>query len=172
MKQALNSGLPEVHLRIGELIVTSEPQWVITLLGSCVSVTMFCHRTKLAGICHALLPGPCNSGVLVDSADRFRFISHVIPAMLDCFQQKGIRKEEIEVKMFGGANVLQSGCNGSENQWIGNANIIAAREVLRETGLIIKAESVGGTFGRKILFNTQTGEVLHKYLRQTDERIS
>ena len=35
------SALPQAHLKPGELFVTQEPQWISTVLGSCVAVTMF-----------------------------------------------------------------------------------------------------------------------------------
>lgn len=171
MKYVLHPRMPEVHLRTGGLIVTAEPQWIITVLGSCISVTMFCPRMSLAGICHAMLPRPRTPNPDSENVERYRFVSYAIPGMLDMFHRAGIQNNEIEVKMFGGASVLQAGCDVQHDRWVGNANIIAAREVLKETRLKLIAESVGGLRGRKIIFNTQTGAVLHKHLGKAHERI-
>jgi len=58
------------HLQPGELLVTQEPQWVITLLGSCVAVTMFNARFRLAAICHGLLPAAARQGYALPESQR------------------------------------------------------------------------------------------------------
>ena len=162
--------LPQVHLRPGELAVAREPKWIITILGSCVAITMFTRRLNCAAMCHAMLPRPRNQEQIPhNDPRRFRFLSHAVPAMLEFFLHAGIRPGEIEVKMFGGGNVLHLDEAGPEDRWIGTANVEAARELLRDANLRLKAENVGGPFGRKILFNTQAGEVLHKHLGDSSE---
>jgi chemotaxis protein CheD len=160
-----DSPLPLVHLNPGELLVTREPKWVVTLLGSCIAVTMFSPRFRLAAMCHAMLPRPrSHEFVAKNDPNQFRFLSHALPAMLEHFCHAGIQVEEIEVKMFGGGNVIHFDETATEDSWIGTANIQTARELLRETPLTLRAENVGGSVGSKILFNTQDGKVLHKHL--------
>ena len=48
--------MKKVFLRPGDVTVGKAPAEVSTVLGSCVSVTMFAERLKLGAICHALLP--------------------------------------------------------------------------------------------------------------------
>ncbi len=152
-------------MKPGELLVTREPRWVITVLGSCVAVTMFSQRFGLAAMCHAMLPRPRGrERPAKNDPDQFRFLSLAVPAMLDRFHQAGVPAEEIEVKMFGGGNVIHYDEAAAEDHWIGTANIQAARELLREARLTLRAENVGGAGGRKIVFNTRDGEVLHKHL--------
>jgi chemotaxis protein CheD len=88
----------------------------------------------------------------------------VIPAMLERFRSAGLESREIEVKVFGGANVIHLGGAPSHDRWIGTANVAAARLLLRHAKLTISCGRVGGNQGCKIVFNTQTGEVLHKHL--------
>ena len=66
--------------------------------------------------------------------------------------------------MFGGANVIHMGGDPHGDHWIGSANVIMARQLLKSARFHIKAHNVGGTRGRKIVFNTQNGDVLHKRL--------
>jgi chemotaxis protein CheD len=145
--------------------VTQDPQWVITLLGSCVAVTLYSPRFRLAAICHAMLPGPCpETSSAARDPRRFRFMSCAIPEMLARFQMAGLGPSEIEVKMFGGGNVLDLGDASGKHRWIGAENITAARQFLHAARLAIRAENVGGNCGCKIAFNTLSGEVLHKSL--------
>jgi chemotaxis protein CheD len=163
--------LSQSLLRPGELIVTREPRWVITLLGSCVAVTMFNARFRLAGICHAMLPEPHGGGLPGASPDEcFRYISYAIPAMAGRFAQFGLRPEEVEVKMFGGGNVIDMGGDPHDDRSIGDENVALARELLHANRFQIRSESVGGDRGRKILFNTENGRVLHKLLSRRTKK--
>lgn len=157
--------LPRCNLQPGELLVTHEPLWIVTLLGSCVAVTMFNARFHLAAICHAMLPKPQGKASPGPNADHhFRYVSHVIPAMVERFTQLGLAPNEVEVKMFGGGNVIDLGGDPHDDRSIGDANIAQARQLLRAARFQIRGENVGGNRGCKILFNTQTGQVLHKRL--------
>ena len=154
---------PQRHLESGELLVTQEPQWVITLLGSCVAVTMFSAHFHLAVVCHAMLPRPQGKPVAESSPARsFRYLSHAIPAMAERFFRLGLQPDEIAVKMFGGGDVINMGGDPHGDRSIGHANVTMARQLLTAAQLQIKAENVGGRRGRKIVFNTQSGEVLHQ----------
>jgi chemotaxis protein CheD len=159
-------------LQPGELLVTQEPQWVLTLLGSCVSVTMFNARFRLAAICHALLPEP--HGEIPpgpEPARRFRYLSDALPAMAGRFFRLGLPPSEVEVKLFGGGNVVDLGGDSHSDRSIGHANIAMARRLLKAARFRIKAQSVGGNRGCKIMFNTQTGEVLHRWLSRGATKI-
>ena len=159
------SPIPQRHLQPGELLVTQELQWVITLLGSCVAVTMFNARFHLAGICHAMLPRPHHKDAPQSNPNEcFRYLSHAIPAMAERFSQIGLQPAEVEVKMFGGGNVINMGGDPHDDHWIGSANVAIAQKLLQSARFRIIAQNVGGTCGCKILFNTGTGEVLHKHL--------
>jgi chemotaxis protein CheD len=158
---------PLIHLKPGELMFTQKPALVVTVLGSCITVTMFSARPHCAGICHAMLSKPLfrQSGAPIPG--RFRYLTEAIPFMAAHFRKLGISPHAVEVKMFGGGNVTPHTRAGERSQMlIGNANIQTARQLLEAESLTLKAANVGGVFGRKLIFNTQTGEVMHKHLPQ------
>lgn len=137
-----------VYLRPGELYVGEQPTIVSTLLGSCVSITMFSQRFGMGAICHAILPeGP--------SDDAFRYVDGSILHMVGRFVQLGLSRNQLEVKMFGGADLMATPGTIS----VGRRNIQLAREVLATERLTLRAEDTGGNRGRKIIFHTHTGEV-------------
>lgn len=157
--------IPQVHLQPGEVLVTQEPQWVITLLGSCVAVTMFNARFRLAAICHAMLSQPRTAVTPCSApAQQFRYLSDAIPAMAQHFFRLGLRPDEVEVKVFGGGDVIDMGGEPHNDHSIGQANIITAHKLLNGAGFQIKARNVGGDRGCKIVFNTESGKVLHQRL--------
>ena len=157
--------LRSVYLKPGELLITTEPCEVTTVLGSCVSVTLYHPRLQYAAICHGMLPGPFPSLSLVtQGAERYKYLSEAIPLMADKFRRAGVAMNEIEVKLFGGGNVIGQSNRENSDRWIGSVNIQAAQELLKTESLTIKTGCVGGDKGRKIIFNTNNGEVLHRYL--------
>jgi chemotaxis protein CheD len=157
--------LPLIHLKPGELLLTREPALIVTVLGSCITVTLFSVRPCCAGICHAMLSTAPFREPGREIPGRFKYLSEAIPFMAAHFRNLGIPPPAIEVKMFGGGNVTpHQPCDEHSERLIGNANIHTARHLIEAESLILKATNVGGQCGRKLLFNTRTGEVRHKYL--------
>jgi chemotaxis protein CheD len=85
--------------------------------------------------------------------------------MVRQFNEAGANLRELEVKVFGGADMFSSRAGGGASISIGKQNIEIALEVLEKAGLRVLVRDVGGTQGRKIFFNTETGEVLLKRLQ-------
>ncbi|HEY5973412.1 MAG TPA: chemotaxis protein CheD [Geobacteraceae bacterium] len=161
--KAANSDLPFVYLKPGELYIAESPTLVSTVLGSCVSVTMYSERARLGAICHALLPeGPVE--------DAFRYVDSSILYMLQQFTRLHIGRAQIQVKIFGGAGML--GAQDARAISVGRRNVVVARQVIKEEGLAIVAEDVGGLRGRKIFFRSDTGEVWLKRLARDEAFLS
>jgi chemotaxis protein CheD len=126
---------------------------------------MFCRRLHLAAICHAMLPEPASGEVSDESQpDRFRYMACVLPAMIAAFRRAGVQSEEIQVKLFGGAHVLRPDDPPDYDRGVGHSNVSMARLLLEKESLRIVASNAGGHRGRKVLFDTRTGQVFHKFL--------
>jgi chemotaxis protein methyltransferase CheR len=159
--------LPIVYLKPAEMYVADRPTIVRTVLGSCLAVTMFNQRLKIAAICHALLPHPAGATPCSkeNRTNVLKYIDCVIPEMVMRLKQYGIASEEIEVKIFGGADMLSAESSPASKQQVGRLNVKTALRVIEAEGLQVKNSDVGGLKGRKIFFYTHTGEVLLKRLR-------
>lgn len=152
--------LPQHFLMAGQLFVGRDPCCVTTVLGSCVSVTMFSAQHGVAAMCHGMLPAPHAHATVGESElERWKYLSLVIPEMWECLQAHGLSARHVEVKMFGGGDLLSQSYVSCEPTRIGQANVRMAQEILLHHGLTVKASAVGGAFGRKIVFNTMTGVV-------------
>jgi chemotaxis protein CheD len=160
---------PRIYLKPGELCVSRRPVVVTTVLGSCVSATFFHPATGLAAICHALQPKCQHSQACLEAcAVRYRYADCAIQAMVRQMTAHGVWPREIEVKLFGGAALIGSSRPEAAAISMGRQNVMAAMETIDDCGLYIKVMDVGGSFGRKIIFDTATGDVLMKRLRRTD----
>ncbi|TAN40699.1 MAG: chemotaxis protein CheD [Nitrospirae bacterium] len=152
----------KVYLQPGELYVGEEPTKVVTVLGSCVSVTLFCKRLQIGAICHGVLPH-CRKVKKCHELcrDSFKYVDCSLHYMIGRMRSSGCMDSELEVKLFGGADTLPS----QKENTIGSMNVKMALEMIRQEHLRIIAADVGDSFGRKIIFLTHTGDVYLKRLK-------
>lgn len=148
------------NLNIGDMVLGKAPHTISTLLGSCVAITMYAPSHQIGAMCHSALPKcrsahRCNSGC----GQAGKHVECAIRVMLNHFKKHHIAAEDIQVKLFGGANVLSQGRKKNDNWLIGAKNEKTARRSISRSGLTIKATDTGGTQGRKILFDINTGKV-------------
>lgn len=152
----------KIFLKPGQVYFSHLPSLVTTVLGSCVSVTMHSADHRCGAICHALLPEGRDAG------DPCRYVDSSIMEMLRAFSRNGIESSRIEVKVFGGSDVLPVVEDGTPRPSVGQQNIDAALRVIERERLHLAASDLGGTRGRKILFRTHTGEILLKRLHRIE----
>lgn len=161
------------HLRISECIVASRPLLISTVLGSCVSVTFFHERTRLAGVFHAMLPDSATSR---NGDGPCKFVDSAIRHILAQFDARCVPRREITAKLFGGAYSMGRGHERADKPDaarevrsivdVGRKNVDMARQVMREENIPIVTENTLGERGRKLFFATSTGEVWMKYLNR------
>lgn len=143
--------LKSVFLAPGELFATSKPSRVVVVLGSCVSVILYCRRLGLAAVSHAQLPsGP---------PGNVRYVDASIIWMTRWFAGLAVRPPELEVYLFGGGDMFGAVPKLLKKKTVGRQNIERALEVIETEGLTLAKGDVGGRVGRKIFFNTQTGDI-------------
>ncbi|ALS21658.1 MULTISPECIES: chemotaxis protein CheD [Paenibacillus] len=125
-----------------------------TGLGSCVGVTLYDAKVKVAGMAHIMLPssdiareGKFNIAKYADSA---------LPELIRLMQALGAEIRRMEAKMAGGAQMF-SFVTQSDSMRIGPRNVESCKEVLHRYSIPIKAEDTGANYGRTIEFDCQTG---------------
>lgn len=156
MRSMISDHHCNVFLKPGEVIVSARPILVSTVLGSCVTVTMYSPGKGVGAICHAMLPNnhkEDNNLLYVDTAVRYSYRK---------MQEYGAGND-LAVKLFGGAQVLVGGHQFDTGRSVGEQNVIQAKKTLDQLGLSIAKADTGGTMGRKLFFSIKTGTV---YLRK------
>lgn len=156
----METDLPVIYLHQGEYHYSNKPAIVVTVLGSCISITMFNARLGVSVITHCQMP-VCNTEreMCRDCGNHFRYVDCSISKLTEFFSRFNITPEEIEVKVFGGADVLPEAKGSRRLNSIGMQNIKTATEALRNAGFEIRSSDTGGVNGRKIFFFTHTGDV-------------
>ena len=158
-----NTNLEPINyfLETGCLYLATRPALISTVLGSCVSICLWDKRQRIGGMNHFVLPKYRNSQEMTT-----RFGNVATPLLIKMMQEEGTSLTALEAQLFGGARVVRS-----ISMDIGRANVDMARKILNHFGIHIVSEDVEGQLGRKVVFNTLTGEAVVlkvKQLRKTD----
>jgi len=151
------------YLKPGEVHLTIDPSLVTTVLGSCLSITMHHRATGMSVICHAAMPSIAQDRNGKKEA-VFQYVDSSLQWMIEQYTGKGVRLRDIEVKMFGGSAMFQDTRSLGKNMNVGKKNVDVALAFFKKHRIRLKAWNVGGNRGRKIIFNTRTGEVLAKFI--------
>ena len=148
------------YLFPASLFITKEPYLINTILGSCVSVCLWDNEMGYGGINHFMLPLWNGKGL---ASPKYGNIA--IQKLYEKMLEIGCNKKNLQAKVFGGADILQSTYNHFN---IGERNIEIAKDYLRELNIPIAAISVGGVNGRKIIFDSRKGSVIQRYIEKSN----
>ncbi len=154
--QDAQGGFTIARLLPGDCYATDADEVLDTVLGSCVAACVRCPRLQMGGMNHFMLPRASNA-----EADSWndvcgratRYGAAAMERLLNLILSRGARRDELEVKIFGGARVLATVSD------IGDHNIRFVREYLAREGLRIAAEDVGDECPRHVRFYARTGRV-------------
>lgn len=143
------------------LFAPDEPHFINTILGSCVAVCLWDPTLNKGGMAHYMLPLWNGEGL---ASPKYGNIA--IERLLEKLQSFGSRKYNVKAKIFGGGEVIDTQTPYFN---IGRRNIELAEEMLGDLRIPIVGSSTGGKRGRKIIFNTFTGEVRQRYVQRQGE---
>lgn len=153
----------EIYLDPGEYFVGDDMFVVRTLLGSCVSITLWHRRKKFGAMSHFLLSTRPMQAMENDRRKRGtdldgKYADEVLLLMIRELREADIPIEQCEAKVFGGGNMFP---NRRQDDLlnVGKKNGETARLLLRSHGIPIVSEDLYGDGHREIIFNVKTGDV-------------
>lgn len=151
-------GATVVNVHAGDCFVTDKPDEIAaTVLGSCISACIRDPIVKVGGMNHFLLPGHTKE------QDTMRFGAFAMEQLINAILKRGGRRERLEIKLFGGGNVIPS------SALIGTKNIQFAHEYLQMEELKIAGEDVGGTWPRKVRYWPALGKAQVLKMRRDED---
>ena len=156
--------LREIYVQPGESHLVSQPAVLRTVLGSCVGITFHVPRLGVGAICHPMMPH-CPPAQWLGMSVRAgrRYVDFAIHDIASRLESLGAVRGEVQVKLFGGNDVLSVNGGGTQKT-IGKQNYEMALQVLAEEGFTVVASCLGGTAGVHISFETVHGEVRLRWL--------
>jgi chemotaxis protein CheD len=155
----------EVLLQPGDYYFSDDPNTRIrTLLGSCVSVTLWHPKFKIGGMCHFLLPKRKKEQptLSIEYADA-RYADEALWLLQHEIKQLNLPITQFQAKVFGGGRMFNHTTQSSVHD-IGGKNIEVAKQLLSSMGINSISEHVGGLGHRNVFFDLWNGDVWVKQL--------
>lgn len=157
-----------IVVKVADLQVAQGDGELVTLgLGSCVAICLHDPAAKVAGMAHILLP---NKSLSPKSDNLAKFPQSAVPVLLEQMAALGAEKSRITGKLIGGSAMFGN-LTSSGSVQMGERNVVAARQVLADHGIAIKAEATGGTIGRSVRFQASDGLLMVRTLRTGEESV-
>lgn len=144
----------------------SDNDLLVTTLGSCISACIRDPHTGFGGMNHFMLPDGTQTGAWSRNSDRLRYGIQAMDVLINNIIQSGCAAEDLEIKVFGGANVI------SGKNLVGTANTDFVLDYLADRKLVISAQDLGGANGRRIHYCPATGKVNRLLLRRKTDAIA
>jgi chemotaxis protein CheD len=160
--------LLDIFLQPGELFVADAGYQIRTILGSCVSITLWHPETCLGGMSHFLLP---TRGKKVKHQELDgRYGDEALQMMITDLRARGVEPQDCQAKIFGGGNMFP-GTKHAIGIKVGHRNGLAAREMLRHSGIQVVTESLFGVGHRQIIFDLSRGDVWARQVKPTQQEL-
>lgn len=156
----------DIVLHPGEYFVGDHRHRIRTLLGSCVSMTLWHPQRRIGAMSHFLLScrgEPLSSSSLAPSATMglgldARYGEEAMLLMLAALRRRDIDPRQCQGKVFGGGNMFPQLAR-ADSLKVGLKNGEAARALLRRHGIPLVAGSLFGAGHRSIIFDVGSGDV-------------
>lgn len=161
----------EVFLKPGEYAVGDASCRIRTVLGSCISIALWCPQPRLGALSHCLLPSRGRAGMAqarglaLRSLDA-RYADEALQLMLHELERHSAPAGRCRAKIFGGGNMFPG--QKAAGVPVGRRNGEAARELLLAHGIEVTSESLFGDGHRQIVFDVGTGDVWARQLAPAD----
>lgn len=147
----------DVFLSPGDVYFGTRKTRISTVLGSCVSLTVWHPLLHMGGMCHFMLPE--RMGGSSSARQDGRYASEAVALLFADMRKVNRDPGEFHVRLFGGANMFPDIYYDAESESIGARNVRAGRHLIAHYGMRSVSEDVAGSAHRHIVFDVWSGEV-------------
>ena len=153
-----------VVLRPGDFHFGRGNTRISTLLGSCVSLTLWHARMRIGGMCHYMMAERDQRTEPAGHEPDGRYATEAFALFLRHIEKAATRPSEYQAKLFGGGNMfIEQQTLNTMNVAI--KNIKAAWQLTQHLGLTIKAHHLGHAGHRSLIFELASGNVWVRHHR-------
>lgn len=162
--------LIEIFLQPAEWYFGDENTRIRTILGSCVSITAWHPKRRIGFMCHYMLAvRPASEGNKLNP----KYAEDAIAIFVREADRHHTEPKDYLIKIFGGGNMFPNsracpsatyGCLSECCSNVSCRNVVTGRDILKQHGLKITAEHVGGSGHRQVVFEIWNGNVWMKHV--------
>jgi chemotaxis protein CheD len=149
------NNIVEVFLQPGGFYFGGAPTRIRTLLGSCVSMTLWHPALRIGGMCHFMLPSRRHKTGEIDG----KYADEALELFLLAAARYKTRSTDFHVKLFGGSNMFPEHYKKKGGTNIAAMNVAAAQMLTARHNLNITAHDLGRTGHRNIILDIESGHV-------------
>ncbi len=142
-----------VNILPGEYYATNQPTTIRTLLGSCIAACLFDPVNRVVGMNHFMLSNrryARNLPACMSEAGRYGI--HAMELVINGMLKLGAKRENLRAKAFGGGSIYLNPDVKDNFFCVGDVNIRFIREFLKNDGIPLVAEDLGGEKARIVHF--------------------
>lgn len=165
-----SASLMDIFLMPGEWFVADSAYQIRTVLGSCVSITLWHPRVRIGGMCHFLLPTRGSASPAPVELDG-HYGDEALELMCRELRANGVEPRQCEAKIFGGGHMFPGRIKVDSNH-VGRRNGEAARELLAQHGIGVVTESLFGVGHRQIIFDVSKGDVWARQVKLSLQEVA
>lgn len=157
-----------IKVGIADLKLCKTPDKITTVgLGSCVGIVLYSKSEKICGLVHIMLP---SSKEIKNNANRAKFADTGIEDLILALEKNGLKRQSLFAKIAGGATMFQFS-GKSDMGSIGTRNVKAVKEALESYHIQVVSEDTGKDYGRTIVFDPESKELLIRSAGKGDKSI-
>jgi chemotaxis protein CheD len=143
-----------IAVSTGEITTTKKDTILkSSAIGSCVVIAAYDTKERVGALAHVMVPGKAPEG---KKHQKEIYAADAVEEMISRMILRGAKKENIEICIAGGANVLKR-----KDDTTGLDNITSVIEILKKEKIKIKVKSVGGTERRSISLDLESGSIYY-----------
>ena len=138
----------------GEYFVSREDLIIVTVLGSCIAACLWDRAMRVGGMNHFMLP----EGDGTEASARYG--CYAMELLINELLKRGARRETLQAKIFGGAQVMQ----GLGQLSVGERNTAFVTQYLHTERIPVISEDVLDVHARRLVFFPASGKAMVKRL--------
>jgi chemotaxis protein CheD len=140
----------QYYLKPGYIFFSKDPTLIYTVMGSAVTVCLWDREKRYGGASHFLYPR-----ISEKRKATAQYGNVAVLTLIKMLINDGSEKTCLEAQIFGGGDPVSF-----SEETLGRQNVVIARKILTHQGISITSEDVGGAKGRKLVFKSDTNEVM------------
>lgn len=145
-----------VVVKVADLqVVAGDGELVSLGLGSCVAICLHDPVAQVAGMAHILLP---NKSLSRTTDNPAKFPQSAVPLLVERMVALGADRARLTARLVGGASMFGNLTPSGAVQ-MGERNVVASRQVLKDEGIKVSREATGGTIGRSVRLQANDGSL-------------
>ncbi len=158
MKRIMDVQIGQIKVSKGKVILQSKA------IGSCIAIAAHDPTNNSGSLAHVMLPGRAPAGK--KPSEKTRYAADAIDAIISRMSRRGSKKDDLEVTLVGGGNVLDRA-----DDTICKDNIESTLQILKEKGLKLRAQALGGTERRSVSLDVESGTVSYSEGNGTETQL-